>query len=442
MSFSRLTFPDRTPIDPVRVWGWATIRWAAMEIQYPPEPAMSDIETTNGLTFRQSMTSRQIVSEATADPPGLSTRKTTAAIERVLAGRPDPAGDGFGAHGGRRAPAAVDRAAPVDQGDAPAAVQSRRDRGNPVVFGEPDSARRASVRFEQRGDLVLVEQVVDEPRFDGPVALEEGLVDEPADLGLGLAPGRGDGPDISLELVADDRFQHLAVRRGEPALGEHIVGGLVFLDVLDLGFDAELVEPFLQEGNDSPRARDAEPAERVEDDPVAGRGQVILLVELGRLLDVGVDGLPRFPEVEDRVADLGALRPIPSEHAEAEENALDPSVAPRLLQVQPDVVDAQRAAGPQDRGPHVRGGIFLDRSRERDLEIRGRGDRRRAPEFEEDEGHGGGQEEEREHEDEEKHGAAFSHRRLLGGDRRGAAERPGHSDYIKKPAPQGAGNDV
>ena len=70
-----------TPIEPVSVCDWAMILSAPMETQYPPEPATSDMETTTGFFFRVSSTSRQIASEATAEPPGLSTRKTTAEIE-------------------------------------------------------------------------------------------------------------------------------------------------------------------------------------------------------------------------------------------------------------------------------------------------------------------------------------------------------------------------
>ena len=68
-------------MDPVRVWGWATIRVAAIEIQYPPDPATSDMETTTGFSRRASSTSRQMTSDPTDDPPGLSTRRTMALIE-------------------------------------------------------------------------------------------------------------------------------------------------------------------------------------------------------------------------------------------------------------------------------------------------------------------------------------------------------------------------
>ena len=69
-------------MEPVRVCGWATILWAAIEIQYPPEPATSDIETTNGFSFLARKTSRQMTSEATAEPPGLSTLSTMASTVR------------------------------------------------------------------------------------------------------------------------------------------------------------------------------------------------------------------------------------------------------------------------------------------------------------------------------------------------------------------------
>ena len=40
------------------------------------------METTNGFSFLARIVSRQMTSEATADPPGLSTRSTIAATDR------------------------------------------------------------------------------------------------------------------------------------------------------------------------------------------------------------------------------------------------------------------------------------------------------------------------------------------------------------------------
>ena len=59
------TLPPNTPIEPVRVPGWATIRSAPMAMKYPPEAANSPIETTTGVPERRSATtSRNTVSEA------------------------------------------------------------------------------------------------------------------------------------------------------------------------------------------------------------------------------------------------------------------------------------------------------------------------------------------------------------------------------------------
>src|SRR6266851_6458323 len=59
--------------------GSATILSAAIATKYPPEPAKFPIETITGLpAWRARTTSRQMVSEATYEPPGLSTRNKIA----------------------------------------------------------------------------------------------------------------------------------------------------------------------------------------------------------------------------------------------------------------------------------------------------------------------------------------------------------------------------
>ncbi len=72
--------PPNTPMDPVRVPGCATIASAPSATKYPPEAATDPIETTTGrpVAWNRS-TSRRIRSEATYEPPGLSTRNTAAA---------------------------------------------------------------------------------------------------------------------------------------------------------------------------------------------------------------------------------------------------------------------------------------------------------------------------------------------------------------------------
>src|SRR5262249_62405939 len=76
---SNRAWPVLTPIAPVSVPGGATRPSAATEMYYPPEAATSLIDTTTGLpAARVLTTSRQMVSDATADPPGLLTRSSTA----------------------------------------------------------------------------------------------------------------------------------------------------------------------------------------------------------------------------------------------------------------------------------------------------------------------------------------------------------------------------
>ena len=71
--------PRITPIDPVIVAGWATITSAGADMKYPPDAATSPIDTTTGLpAARTRTTSRQMTSDAVAEPPGLFTRSTTA----------------------------------------------------------------------------------------------------------------------------------------------------------------------------------------------------------------------------------------------------------------------------------------------------------------------------------------------------------------------------
>src|ERR1700722_1047979 len=70
--------PISTPIDPVIVLRSATIFRAGAAIQYPPDAATSDIETTTGFTALASSTSRRITSLPTTEPPPESTRSTMA----------------------------------------------------------------------------------------------------------------------------------------------------------------------------------------------------------------------------------------------------------------------------------------------------------------------------------------------------------------------------
>ncbi len=59
--------------------GWATILSACIATKYPPDAATLPMVTMSGLPACFARTvSRQIVSDATYEPPGLSTRKTIA----------------------------------------------------------------------------------------------------------------------------------------------------------------------------------------------------------------------------------------------------------------------------------------------------------------------------------------------------------------------------
>ena len=125
----------------------------------------------------------------------------------------------------------------------------------------------------------------------------------------------------------------------------------------------------LQERDVAADAVDAEPAEGLEDDPVAGRGDEVLHVEVGSFLDQGVDLLARAAEVEDGFAHLVGFGPVALEKAETQDRGLDPAVDLGFAEVRPEVVDGQRLRPHQKGQQGVGGGDLDDGAGERDLEI-------------------------------------------------------------------------
>jgi hypothetical protein len=159
---------------------------------------------------------------------------------------------------------------------------------------------------------------------------------------------------------------------------------------------------------DTPEAVDAEPAERVQDDPVAGQPK--FEVAIGGLFDDGDDLLPGSAEIEDDLAHLVGLAPVALEEAEAEENGLDPVVDLGLAHVRPEIVHGQRPGAEEERGQRVWRRDLRDRPGEADLEQAAAGDLDRAPadvleNEEEDAGRGQQQEEE----DDQTDVSGFSH---------------------------------
>src|SRR5438552_19149066 len=61
--------PPRTPIEPVRVPGRATIQAPGVATSYPPEPATGHITTTSGLREATVSSARRIASDAVEEPP-------------------------------------------------------------------------------------------------------------------------------------------------------------------------------------------------------------------------------------------------------------------------------------------------------------------------------------------------------------------------------------
>jgi hypothetical protein len=135
---------------------------------------------------------------------------------------------------------------------------------------------------------------------------------------------------------------------GEPLLHEHVVRRLELLDVLELGVDAQLIQPVFEKGHPAADAVDSQPAERLKDDPVAGGRQIVFLVELGRLLDVGINLFARPSEVQDGVTNLAGLGPLAPEFAQPDEDAAHPAVHFGLPEVLPDIVHRDGPAAQEE----------------------------------------------------------------------------------------------
>ena len=220
----------------------------------------------------------------------------------------------------------MDRALAVDQGDAPAGVQAEGGGIEPFVNREGNRFGPPAVSHPKGHGLILVGDIVDQARVPGLVALEKRPVDERPDFLRSLFPGFGDRRNVIVEAALQEGLHHLAVGRSEAGFGELVVRRLEFLDVLEFSPDSNLVQPFFEEGDESAQAVDADPAEGVEDDPVAARRQVIFLIAFGEFLQVGDGLLSGAPEVEDGLADLGALGPIAFQKADLQKDPLDPPV--------------------------------------------------------------------------------------------------------------------
>ena len=77
--FSKVGMMPKMPIDPVMVEGSAKITSPGVDTQKPPDAATPPIETTTGRpSFFASSSASRMRSDAVTDPPGESTRRTSA----------------------------------------------------------------------------------------------------------------------------------------------------------------------------------------------------------------------------------------------------------------------------------------------------------------------------------------------------------------------------
>ena len=117
----------------------------------------------------------------------------------------------------------------------------------------------------------MVDQVVVE-RFLRQIAA---LVDEIADQGgIEIPPLRDPGHDLAAQR-REQRSGFLALRRGHGGFGQHVHRRLVFLAIVEARHDAELVERTAEERLLGAQPHQAQEAQRLQPDLVAGRSQVI-----------------------------------------------------------------------------------------------------------------------------------------------------------------------
>ena len=328
--------------------------------------------------FFARTTSRQIVSEATYEPPGLETRKRIAATFVVLDRRPDRLRHRLRAH---RLPARERVAAALAADDAADAVDEG-DRPLPLGVGPPlllqvgreaeELRVRAPLLHQLLVDLVAVGEAVDEPGLEGLRAEVGAAVDDRAHLVLGHLPPLGDPlHHLPVDRI-EKRLRRLPVGVGELRLGVLVHRVLELVPLAELGLDAELVESAAEERALGDEAVQAEVAGGLEPDLVEGGREVVGAVprrELAERLRVGDRELLLRPEGLHGVADLLDLGDADRRGAEARDEADDVRVVPRLLERVDDVAKRERPLAPED-GEGVVGRRLGDPALEVELEDR------------------------------------------------------------------------
>jgi hypothetical protein len=153
-----------------------------------------------------------------------------------------------------------------------------------------------------------------------------------------------------------------------------VISRIVFFDVLELRPDPKFIQGVLEKGDIPADAVDAQPSHRMEDDPVAGGSQIIFLVEIGGLVDIGVSLISGLAEIEDRLPEFGHLGPVAFEKVEPEQDGFDPDISLGLADVHPEFVHGQGPDSQDDVLEEVGRGDLLKLAGQVDLQISVEGD--------------------------------------------------------------------
>ena len=286
---------------------------------------------------------RQMRSEARAEPPGLSMRKTMALTSSSVAGFVERLDDGVRAHGdaagdgARLALAGHDRPHPVDHRDLAVGpdVARLQTAGGAVLVGGQELALLPQ---QLRAELVEEVHAVGEM---APLQLRgarrAGVDRRPYGVGVEIAVVGDSAHQLRVEAV-EEGVLHLALVRGHLLVGDHVAEGLVLADLLDVHLDVELVPDAAEEDVLPDQAAERRRAGRRQVDGVGRAGDVVLERAVGELLlQVGAQRLTAVPKAEESVADVLRLRPADLERAHANDHARDAAVVSGLADDRQDV---------------------------------------------------------------------------------------------------------
>ena len=182
-------------------------------------------------------------------------------------------------------------------------------RADAAVVGGVDRAELARFAvLELVGDLILVDDVVDQAGAARILGQEGSLVDQRAHLGVALFPPVGDAVDDLLVQFAIQPLVHRAVRWRVSLFGVLVRRGLEVPDVVNIRRHTDLVERAAKEHLVGGDAGEIERAGGHQEDLVGRAREVVLAVSA--VFEVGVERLARLLEIDERVAQLLQLSPI------------------------------------------------------------------------------------------------------------------------------------